>query len=190
MYIACVGCPRGWTCCGRAWGKCVCSRPKWDGCCTRITDPTCLAANTACDALRETAKAALRAAEGVVSGAKGTLDVANVALEGARVVVRESEVALDAANGILEAAKQTYRLGAKAGELVASFGINGLVSITQISFDVELGAAASGRFAGSVTARFLGGAQTTISLSIDLRDIASMASQLADHVSSGLSGLF
>ena len=41
----CIGCPSGWECCGRAWGKCICKRPRWDSCCERVKDPACITAS-------------------------------------------------------------------------------------------------------------------------------------------------
>ena len=116
--------------------------------------------------------------------------MAQLALVAARATVAEAEVALDAANAILEATKQAYRLGAKAAELIADYSINGLISIRNIKFDVKLSVAAGGRFSGSVRARFLGGVETTVTLDINMNDVTSMASQLADHIDKGLSGLF
>ena len=125
-----------------------------------------------------------------MNAAGKSLKVAQLSLVAARAVVGEAEIALDAANIVLEATKQVYKLGAKAAELIADYGINGLISIQYIRFDAELSVAAGGRFSGSVRAQFLGGAQTTIALDIDLYDVTSMASQLADHIDNGLSGLF
>ena len=125
-----------------------------------------------------------------MNAAGKSLEVAQLSLVAARAVVGEAEIALDAANIVLEATKQVYKLGAKAAELIADYGINGLISIQYIRFDAELSVAAGGRFSGSVRAQFLGGAQTTIALDIDLYDVTSMASQLADHIDNGLSGLF
>ena len=48
----CIGCPRGWICCGRAWGKCICKKPGWNSCCTRTIDPACKSANAACSLLK------------------------------------------------------------------------------------------------------------------------------------------
>ena len=125
-----------------------------------------------------------------MNGASKSLDAAQLALVGARAVVEEAEIALDAANAVLEATKQVYKLRAKAEELIADFSINGLISIRSVRFDAELSVANGGCFSGSVTARFLGGAQTTVSLNIDMNDITSMACQLADRIGNGLSGLF
>ena len=56
----------------------------------------------------------------------------------ARAVVGEAEIALNAANVVLEATKQVYKLGAKAAELIADYGIDGLISICYVRFNTEL----------------------------------------------------
>jgi hypothetical protein len=95
-------------------------------------------------------------------------------------------VAQTAVDGI-EAA---YAAGLEAAEFIARLGLNGLISIREISFDVGLGAASGGSFSGSVTAVFGGAAEVTISFNINLYDITSMVTQLVDHIGNGLSSLF
>ncbi len=170
-FIVCIGCIRGTRCCGRVWGNCICLRPHFESCCSRISDPTCEAANAACNALRATARAALRVVEETVRGARHSVDVADGALVAAQRVVNTARGTLDAAVAVLEAASQTYRLGTEAASAIASVGVNGLVSIRAISFDVSLGAANSGSFSGSVRANFLGQAEVNIGLEINMRDI-------------------
>jgi len=80
----CFGCFDGTSCCGRIFGRCVCRRPRWNGCCRRVTDPICLAGNTACRGLRATISATLSAARRVVDESRRSLDAANAALNGAR----------------------------------------------------------------------------------------------------------
>ncbi len=189
-FIVCIGCIRGTRCCGEAWGRCICRRPHFESCCSRISDPTCEAANAACNALRATARAALRVVEETVRGARGSVDVADGVLVAAQGVVNTARGALDAAVAVLEVASQTYRLGTEAATAIASVGVSGLVSIRAISFDVSLGAANSGSFSGSVRANFLGQAEVNIGLEINMRDITAMARELANQIGDGLSSLF
>ncbi len=162
----------------------------YDSCCTRVSDPICEAANLACEGLKATARVVLRAAEKVVDGSRISLDAANGALIASQGVVDASRVSLDIVVLALEAASQTYRLGTEAASAIAQVSVNGLISIRNFSFDVSLSTAYGGSFAGSVRVSFLRQADVTVNINIDLRDIAAMAKQLADHVGSGLSDLF
>ena len=144
----------------------------------------------ACLALKEPIKLALTAAEEIVDGSRFTLEIAKAGLElpqrallAARETVTLAEVAVDGIEAL-------YAAGLQAAEFIASVGLNGLISIREISFDVSLSAAAGGSFSGSVTAVFLGSAEVTISFSIDLYNIISMVTQLADYIGDGLSSLF
>ena len=189
-FTVCVGCLDGSTCCGTAWGHCVCWRPKWNGCCHRISDPTCEAANAACIALKEPIKLSLRGAEALVGTTRQTLDVANAAITGLQQAVNVAQQGLRGAEEVVRAVQTTYAAGLQAADFISRLTINGLISIREISFDVTLATAAGGSFSGSITAAFAGAAETTISLSVNLYDITSMASQLANHIGNGLSSLF
>ena len=71
MYFStveiCVPCPKGTTCCGSVWGKCVCWHPVISSCCTHPPDPVCEAANAACIALKKPIEAALEAAKATLN---------------------------------------------------------------------------------------------------------------------------
>ena len=86
--------------------------------------------------------------------------------------------------------QKSFAVGLKAANAVARFGVNGLISIREISFRTNLDVAARGSFSGSVRAVFAGAAEKTISLNINLHDITSIAKQLANHIGNGLSSLF
>ena len=90
----------------------------------------------------------------------------------------------------LEGVNKAFAVGIEAASAVASFGLNGLISIIRISFRANLNHAAGGSFSGSVRAVFAGAAEATVSLNINLHDITSMAKQLADHIGNGFSSLF
>ena len=133
---------------------------------------------------------ALTAAEKLVASSEFTLDAAKAALIPFEEAFNGAEGLVTAAEVTLEGVETTFAAGLDAAAAIASYGLNGLVRIREISFDVSLDAAAGGAFSGSVRAEFAGSAEVTISLSIDLRDITSMARQLADHIGNGLSSLF
>ena len=186
----CVGCPSGWTCCGTAWGTCICTRPGWNSCCTRISDPVCEAENVACTALKAPIKLTLRAAEEVVDSSRVTLNGLKAALIPLQAAVNAAKAVVSAAEDALEGIKVTFATALQAANAIANFGLNGLVSIREISFNANLDVAAGGSFSGSVRAVFAGAAEITVSFNINLYDITSMATQLADHIGSGFSSLF
>ena len=190
LFPVCIGCPDGFTCCGTVWGVCVCTHPTWDSCCTRIPDPICEAENVACLALKEPIKLALRAAEEIVDSSRVTLEAAKAALAipEAGLIVAEEGVGI--AEKAVEGVEAAFAAGLKAAEFIAKLGLNGLISIREISFDVSLGSASGGSFSGSVTAVFGGASEVTISFNINLYDITSMVKQLVDEIGDGLSSLF
>ena len=104
-------------------------------------------------------------------------------MDGAEQTLRGAQEAVDAV-------ETTYAAGLKAANFIARLSLNGLISIREISFDVELASAARGSFSGSITAVFAGAPETTISLNVNLYNIASMAEELANHIGNGLSSLF
>ena len=159
-------------------------------CCTSVPDPVCEAANAACIALKEPLKAALVVAEEAVNTARGTLDAAKAALIPLQAAVDAAQVVVDGAEQALEGVKAAFAVGLQAANAIANFGLNGLISIREISFNANLDVAAGGSFSGSVRAVFAGAAETTVSINIDLRDITSMARQLADHIGDAFSSLF
>ena len=188
--IECVGCPGPFTCCGTAWGVCICTHPTWNSCCFTIPDPICEAENVACLALKEPIKLALKGAEELVDASRVTLEAAKAALyipEGALIT---AEQGVNVAQAALDGIEAAYAAGLKAAEFIAKLGLNGLISIREISFDISLDAAAGGAFSGSVRAVFAGAAEVTISFNINLYDITSMVTQLVDHIGDGLSSLF
>ena len=169
---------------------CVCWRPKIGSCCTHPPDPVCEAANAACIALKKPIEAALEAAKATVNTARGTLDAAKAALIPLQAAVTAAQASVDGAESALDGVKAVFAVGLQAANAIANFGLNGLVSIREISFNANLDVAAGGSFSGSVRAVFAGAAETTVSININLRDITSIAKQLADHIGSGFSSIF
>ena len=74
-------------CCGRAWGVCVCTRPIWNTCCTKVPDVDCEKVNAVCAALKAPLEAALQAALHTLDLAKAVLSaVKRTTLEDAQRV--------------------------------------------------------------------------------------------------------
>ena len=168
----------------------MCYRPKWEGCCHRVTDPSCEASNAACEALKEPIRAALRTAEALVGSSREVLQVASAAISGLQEAVNVATQGLRSAEDAVNVVRTTYAAALQAADFITRLGLNGLVSIREITFDVNLATAVSGSFSASVTAAFNGGAETTVSLQLNLFDIRSMARQLASHIGNQLSSLF
>ena len=186
----CVGCPGGWTCCGTVWGTCVCTHPTWNSCCYSVSDPVCEAANAACIALKETVKTALSGAKLLVDQSRHALEVAQAALVALQQAAAAAQTAVDGAQATLDGLNAAFSVALDAANAIANLGLNGLISIREISFTANLDVAAGGAFSGSVRAVFAGAAEVTISLNINLYDITSMAKELAGHIGSGFSSLF
>ena len=146
----------------------------------------CCQYRSECETLREAA----RAAQGLVQLARESLNFAELILDAAQEIVDVARLTLDAANAALDTARATYQVGADAALTIAQVGINGLVSIREISFDVELSVADGGAFAASIQASFLGQADVTLSVNINLRDITATARNLADQIGNEFSSLF
>lgn len=187
--IVCVGCVSGTTCCGTVWGTCVCIVPRYRSCCWRVRDPVCEAENAACELLKAPIHVLLEAAEATLRAGRSTLDAARIAFRAAEEVLSGAQQAVRLASDALEVVEDTYQLGIEVATDIAQFGLTGAVNIKEITFDVSLSAASSGRFAASVKARLLG-ADASVSVNLDLRDITCAAGELADHVVDGLSDLF
>ena len=151
----------------------------WNSCCSKITNPVCVTANTACQGLRATAYSALNVAKGVVSTASHSLAIANAALQAAKIP-------FDLANAGLTAAEKTYALGARAAAEIVSLGKTGIVNIAKISFDVQISVVSGGQFGGSITAGFFGSTPQTFSFSLDFKNVGTMIANLAKKALSTL----
>jgi hypothetical protein len=133
---------------------------------------------------------ALRGAEELVDSSRVTLEAAKAALAVPEAALIVAEQGVNVAKAAVDGVEAAFAAGLKAAEFIAKLGLNGLISIREISFDVNLDAAAGGSFSGSVTAVFGGAAEVTISFNINLYDITSMVTQLVDRIGDGLSSLF
>ena len=122
--------------------------------------------------------------------ASATLDVATAAIGGLEQAVSEAEGGVRNAEQAVSDVQTTHAAGLQVLSHIQTVGLDALINIREISFDVELAAASSGSFSASITAVFGGTAETTVSLNVNLYDIPSMARELAEHIGSGLSSLF
>ena len=183
--IVCIGCPSGWKCLKRVWGKCVFGRPGWNSCCKRITNPACITKNAACSALRKAAYAGLKVAEGLVRGAKYSLNAANKILDGAKAVVRTAKRSLDIVNAFLEGVKRAYRAGTQAISAIARYSIGGVFNIREASFDVALHEASRGHFRISVTCDIFRRVKR-FSLNINFRSLGSFVKSIGENIIHGL----
>ena len=187
----CVPGPCGTKCKVKKWGRCIIRIPRFSSCCRRIPDIACETKRGLCIAARKTATAALKLAQRGVNSGRITLNAAKVVLEGFKKTVNLAKKSLEAANLALEIAERTYRAGVKAATALVRFAANAndLFSIKKITFDVTLSDAYRASFSGMVSARIFG-QNVLVALNINLRDIASMARQLAEEAIDGLSSFF
>ena len=186
FLTVCIGCPRGWKCCGKVWGTCVCKRPKWNSCCKRITDPVCLGRNAACYALKKPLDFALTAAIRIVDKSKVALDVAKGALSVAKGIVNAAKRSLNVAIAFLERVKRTYRIGVNAISALTRFTLTKIINIRKMYFRVGLRLANGGKFQCRVEGVLLG-RSINLSLSFNTRNIWSVGRALAERAISGLS---
>ena len=186
MFLTvCIGCPSGWECCGHVWGACVCTYPGWDSCCTRITDPICLIANTACAALKKPLDWILQGAIKIIDNSRWTLDVAKGVLSGAQGIVKTARGVLDIAIEALEVVKKAYRVGVNAISAITSFGLTKIINISEIYFKVKLGDAEGGEFQCRVKGVLMG-QNINVRLEINTRDVSSVARSLAERAIGGI----
>ena len=182
----CIGCPKGWDCCGRVWGSCVCKRPGWDSCCKRLPDPTCLAANAACWLLKKPLILALKAAKFGLEKGHHVLDVAKLALTMAQGALLAAQNLLDAAKKGLEGVKVIYRVGINAISALAKLVFTQIINIREINFKVGLQAASGGEFECNIKGVLMG-KNLDENLQFNARNIWSLVNILAEKAMSGLS---
>ena len=188
-HAVCIGCFSGTTCCGTVWGRCVCYLPRWRGCCTRVTNPTCEAQNAACELLKAPIRVLLDTARATLDTSRHTLDAARIAFRAAEEVLSGAQDAVNLASDALDVVEDTYRVGIQVANAIAQFGaIADRIDIKEITFDTSLSTASTGRFLASVRVGLLG-VETSARVNLDLRDITGAAGELANRVVNGLSDL-
>ena len=101
----CVGCPGEFVCCGKAWGVCVCTRPTWKRCCTKVPDVDCEKKNDDCAKLKAPLEYSLQVAI-------TTRDVIKAILSVARGDTKKApmDLAIAARDGV----RETYEVGVDA----------------------------------------------------------------------------
>lgn len=179
----------GKKCCKKIFNRCVCWKPNIKTCCKQVPDVVCNSKNAACKAAQKTYKTSLRAAEGAVDTTRNTLKKATNALDAANVAFDAAQRSLTAIKATLEGVKKNFATGLKASEFIVSYGLNGLIVIRKIAFDVSLAVADGGRFSGSLSATILG-KDVNRSVDIHLRSIMDIAKSIADTIGNGFSSLF
>ena len=182
----CIGCPSGWVCCGRAWGHCVCKRPGWNSCCTRVPEPVCTAANAACAVLKEPPRLALKAAAVVVDKSRVILEGFKVALTVAQGFVNAAKSVLDAAIAVLDGVRATYRAGVNALSAITKFALTQIINIREMYFHVKLSVANGGVFDCRVKGVLMG-KNINVQLRFDTSDILAIAKSLGERAISGIS---
>ena len=185
-FTACVGCPSGWRCCGKAWRKCICWLPGWNSCCFRVKNPACLLANAACWLLKKPLDLILQAAIFIVDKSRHILDIAKVALTLAQGVLNTAKLALDVVIGVLEGIKITYKVGVKAISALVDFALTKLLNIREMHFRVALGTAKGGEFDCGVSGVLLG-VNFNLRVKFNILDIWSIIKYFAERAISGLS---
>ena len=185
----CVGCPSGWDCCGKAWGKCVCKHPGWDSCCTRVDDPKCVAENAGCALLKEPLEAVLKGAAAFVDESRGILEGAKAALSVAQGVVTAAKGSLDIAIAGLAAVRKTYRAGVEALSAFANFALTEIINIQEMYFKVALSVADGGEFQCRVKGVLMGN-KIDLNLALNVRNPLELAKSLGEKAISGISGFF
>ena len=165
---------------------CICTHPGWDRCCTRITDPICVIANTACAALKIPLDLILKGAIKIVNAGRVTLDIAKGFLTAAQGVVNLAKKPLDLAIKALDAVRIAYRVGVNALSALTNFVLTKIINIKEMYFKVELSAANGGKFQCRVKG-VLFGKNINVQLSFNTKNILSIAKSLAERAVKGIS---
>ena len=179
FYSVCVGCPKDWECCGRAWGKCVCRQPKWNSCCKQIPDPACVNANTACVALWNIIDNGVKYLKKKLKQAKAVLSKAQGAVNFAERVLKNAVKALDVV-------KTTYKVGIRSLKAIDGFTLTKIINIKEMYFEVKLSAATGGKFQCRVKGVLMG-RNINLKLRFDIRNILSIAKSLGEEAVPGIS---
>lgn len=137
------------------------------------------------------ANKALDAAKWTVEESSHTLDLAKDALTLAEYAVDGAEGCLDLAVDVLKGVNEACKLALDLAKLIKQFSgdFEDIIDIKKITFDAKLSEANIGSFDVTLTGVFLG-EEKTLELYIDLRNIASICKQLAEHIGEGFSKFF
>ena len=155
FFIAeCIGCPGPLKCVKtiKVWSSrtCILKRPTWNSCCTKVTNPVCIAQNIACEALRKIAHTSLKGAKILKDESKRILDAEIASLKVAEKEFKNSKRSLNIVKAALEGVKRSYKEVTKAISTIGNIGLSGVFDIREVSFDVALSTAATGHFRASI----------------------------------------
>ena len=182
----CFGCPSGWKCCGKAFGHCICKRPRWDSCCKRVKDPVCVTANAGCATLKKPLDLILQGAIKVVDKSRHGLDVAKGILSAAQGAVDAAKAPLDLAIKALDVVKATYKAGVSALSALANLAPTKIIAISEMYFNVELSVANGGKFQCRIKGVLMGKSFDE-QLYFDTKNVFSIAKSLGEKAISGIS---
>ena len=90
-------------------------------------------------------------------------------------------ITLDAAIYALEAAKYVHRAGFAVAEAMLTFGLDGLINIRKLSFDVRLAVAEGGHFRGEIDVMICNN-RLQMEFNINIQSVSSMVDSLVETV--------
>lgn len=167
-------------------GVCV-EVPKWDECCDKVTDPSCVSHNATCAAQKEPLELALKAAKKTVDESQKSLEAAKGMLSTVQGVVDSAEKSLDTAVETLNAVQKTYKVGVEATSAFNKFALTEIINIHEMYFKAELSVANGGQFQCQVMGVLIGENINVANLDFDIRNPLKLAKLLGDRAISGLS---
>lgn len=137
------------------------------------------------------ANKAMDAAKWTVQQSSHVLDLAKDALTIAEGAVDGAEGCLDLAVDVLKGVGEACKLALALAQAIKDFGegIEKIIKIEEITFDTKLSEANIGSFDVTLKGSFLG-VEKTLELYIDLKSIASICKQLAEHIGEGFGKFF
>ena len=131
----------------------------------------------------------LKVARETFRAAGDSLDIAKEAFRAAEFVFDTASDALETVTKGLEEVKDVFRVGIELIGDIDSFGLTGLFSLDEITFESSLSAASGGSFSLTVQATILGNTET-LRISVNLNDfVETITRPLADKVCLGLGDL-
>ena len=94
-------------------------------------------------------------------------------------------IILDAAIYALKVAKYVHRAGLAVAEAIITFGLDGLINIKKISFDVPLAVAEGGSFRGEIDVIICNN-RLQMEFDINIHSVSSMVDSLVDTVTDNI----
>ena len=170
------------------WGNCV-GCPKWNSCCTRVSDPVCEGANSLCRITRTAAYTSLSGARAAYNAAQAPLNAAKFALEQAKTTVQSTKGGFDAANQALKSGQNALSAGLK---VITDFGNSVFSSAVEVK-SIRFSASAEALLLSSVTATVdvsYFGKSDSLTISLDLKsNPIAIVTTLAERITPGVNSL-